>query len=195
MTATGSEIDRIDPPPEELKLRSGSIVYVERLRTRQMFALLRIISRGGAAILPQLELSTDMDEQEFMAKLLGVVMFSVPEAENEAVEFIRTMVRPRDESSIVIPEGSFKLDGSGNPTTEPILDAQQRLSVELSNPELDDTVSVIEVVIQREASDLKALGKRLQQMWTLATKTGQVPSAPKKRAKKASSGDTQEPST
>ena len=47
---------------------------------------------------------------------------------------------------------------------------------ELSNPELGDMVTLIEVIVKRESEDLQALGKRLMTLFSLAKTTGQIPS-------------------
>jgi hypothetical protein len=189
-----AETDPIVAAPEELTLKSGSVVYVERLRTRQFFALLRILTHGGANALGVIDLQGSVGEEEFSSRLLWVVMMAVPDAPNETVEFLRTMTRPKSEESIVVPAGGYELDKQGKETTATILTAEQRLATELANPELDDTVAVIEAVVRREAPDLKALGKRLMQMWQLANKTGQV-EATKGKTKKTLSAVSQEPST
>lgn len=190
-----SELDRLAPEPLELTLQSGSVVLVDRLKTRQMFALLRILTHGGASMISMLDFS-DIDADEFAGRIIGVLLFAVPDAPEETIQFVRSMVHPKDEDSIIIRPSQYKLDGKGEPTKEVLYDADRRLTLELANPELDDTVSVIEAVIQREAPDIKALGRRLQQTWNLMVKTGQTGTKPTSRSKKvALSVASDEPST
>lgn len=147
-----AEIDRIDPVPEEITLSSGAVVRVERLRARQFFKMLRIITHGGANVIGQMRLSSDMGEEEFAAQMTGLLLFALPEAGEEAIEFLREMVVPAGKGAA----------------------AEKARAEAMENPELDDVVSIIEVIVRREAPDLKALGKRLKAMMDLARKTGQL---------------------
>ena len=45
--------------------------------------------------------------------------------------------------------------------------------VELHNPDLGDTIDLIEVIVRQEAPELQALGKKLQRVMDLFSKTGQ----------------------
>jgi hypothetical protein len=53
MSSPTSEIDRLDPVPTSITLMSGMKVDIQRLKLRQLFRLLRIITRGGAQYLPK----------------------------------------------------------------------------------------------------------------------------------------------
>jgi hypothetical protein len=155
-TTGQSSLDRLDPLPETLALQSGLEVNVLPLKTRQFFKMLRIVTRGGANVLQAMNLSTDVTDEAFAAQLLGIIVFSIPEAEDEAVAFIQAMVEPvRDED-------------------------REKFDAEMTNPELEDTVSILEVVMRREGSDLKALGKRLMSMMRTAEKAGVAPKTKKK---------------
>lgn len=143
-----AEIDRLDPTFERVKLSSGLEVDIEALKTRQFFKLLRIVTRGGANVLANFRLNPEGGEEEFVANLVGLVVFAIPEAEAEAIEFLRSMTTP------------VGLTGNGEKDA-PLI---ERYFDELENPELEDTVSIIEAVVHREAPDLMALGKRLSSM-------------------------------
>jgi hypothetical protein len=90
-----------------------------------------------------------MSEEQFTTMLVGVLLFSIPEAENETIEFVYSMVEP------VELTGNKKLD-------DPKYEA---LAKELQNPELDDLVTILETIARQEAADLRALGKRLMAIW------------------------------
>lgn len=158
-----SETDRLDPAPEELKLKSGTTIELQPLRMRQFFKLLRVVTRGGATMLTGVQLSPNMDQEEFAAQFLAILMFSLPEADEEAVEFLRSMVKPKGLTGRTDP-ASRQLDE----------DAVSRVYAELDNPELEDVVTIVQAIVRREAADLQALGKRVLQAWTLAQKTGQM---------------------
>ena len=148
--AVSVEVEALDPQPEIITLSTGLEVRVERLRTRGMFKLLKIVTRGAGPILMQMPLDFD-DPEAFVQQLLAVVVMSVPEAEDEAVQFIQSMV---------VPVGLIE-----HPKTNAQKEANkaliERLVEELDDPEVDDTISILETIILNEAGDIQALGKRL----------------------------------
>lgn len=176
-TTDRDEIERLDPQPQthapdengtpkKLQLKSGIEFDVEPLKLRQFLALLRIMTRGAAGIYAMGAgaslTSGNLDGEAFARELLTMVVFAIPEAEDETVEFAKSIVRPA------------KL--TGNKTVDDEL--RQLLSAELDNPELEDLVSIIEVVVNREGNDLKALGKRLGGMMKVADKIGATKNLP-----------------
>ncbi len=162
-----SELDRIDPVPDYLTLRSGLEVHLLPLRTRQLFKLLRIITHGAGQQLLTSGIDFADEPQVFIQKLLGLVLFSIPDAEQEAIDFLQSMVEPADLCEKQVRDMS-KSEREGN------IAAWTALNVELYNPDPGDTIDIIEVIVQRESGDLQALGKRLRQFLELASKTGQL---------------------
>jgi hypothetical protein len=161
-----SELDRIDPEGEVIALEDGTKVRVVRLRTRQFFRLMKVLTHGGGQAFIQ-ALDFNAPGEEFMQRLLTAILFSIPDAEAEAVNFIQSMCRPPD---VAAPEtervSQEKADAD---------DAKYAaLHRQMFNPPLEDTVSVIEQVIKQEAGDIQALGKRLAGLLKLAERTGQL---------------------
>lgn len=148
--AVSEEVAALVPDPEILTLSTGLEVRVERLRTRGMFKLLKIVTRGAGPILMQMPLDFD-DSEAFTQQLLAVVVMAVPEAENEAIEFIQAMVTP----SGLIEKPKTDNQRESNKAL------MEQLVSDLDDPEIDDTISIIEAVIRNEAHDIQALGKRL----------------------------------
>lgn len=150
-----TEEERLDPQPTELRLESGLPFALQPLKLRQFLRLLRIVTRGASDVLDAGSLNFD-DPDSFAQTFGGMVIFSIPEAEDEAVDFVK---------SICQPVGlTFNVDKDG-----PKWDA---LYMELDNPELDDFITIVEALIHREAEDLRALGKRLMRMFQTAQKAG-----------------------
>jgi hypothetical protein len=74
----------------------------------------------------------------------------------------------------------------------------ERFNKDLFNPELEDTIDLIEVIIRAEAPELQALGKKLQKMLKLFQATGQDKEPPEAEAsprEMASRGSSPSPST
>jgi hypothetical protein len=161
-----SELDRIDPQPETCKLSTGFEVEVVRMRTRQFFRLLRVLTHGAGPAVTQAGLDFSADPGEFAQKLLTLVVMSIPDAEQEAIAFLSSMARP-----------TGLTDKPATQMTKQETENNQALwgqfGTELHNPDLGDTLDLIEVIIRQEAPELQALGKKLQKVMTLFTRTGQ----------------------
>lgn len=164
-----SELNALDGVPEQVKLSTGTFVEVQDLKSRQFFKLLRIITHGALPLMNDMSLfrmSSDMSATEFGQRLLSVMLLSIPDAEKETIEFLQSMVKP---AGLIEGRNLNKQDTERNSALWAAVDA------DMYNPELDDLVTLVETIIRREASDIQALGKRLQAMFKLAEKTGQVP--------------------
>jgi hypothetical protein len=149
------EIERLDPQPLKMELVSGTPFDLEPLKLRQFLRLLRIITRGAADVLDQTSIDFD-NPDAFVQQFLGMVMFSIPEAEEETVEFIKSMVKPANMT------GNVDKD---------LIKVRELLS-EIENPDLNDVITITQAIIEKEAEDLRALGKRLGSMFAVAQKMG-----------------------
>lgn len=157
------DIERLlEDPSVPLTLTSGTGFTIRQLRLREMLRLLRIISRGSANMLADMDLNFD-NPDEFVQTFIAMVIFSIPEAETETIDFLHSMV------DIDNPTGNSKQDAA----------ARERLLTELLNPELEDTIAIITAIVAHEGRDLAALGKRLRSLLAVANKVGQVPEAMK----------------
>jgi hypothetical protein len=172
--AEDSELDRLDPEPVTVKLESGFPVEVVRLRTRQMFRLLRILTRGAGPAIGQLDFSEDA--AVFGQKLLGLLLVAIPDAEQETVTFLQSMCRP----SGLVDKKAQHMTKKDSEQNQELWD---RFNEELFNPEIGDTLSLFEVIVSTEAPELQSLGKKLRSLWEVTRKvTGlgqaeQVPEA------------------
>lgn len=185
-----SELDRLAPPVSEIKLSNGTLVEIERLRTRQFFKLLKILTSGAGALLNDYRLDGNLTAEEFQARLLALVVLAVPEAEEEAMDFLRSMVVPSGLKT------GRQLSSADKAHNDEIIMAYNDA---MTNPELEDTIEIIETIVRNEAADMQRLGKRLMQM---AEKTGQIKRVPGETTSSSetatpqeSSEDIPEPST
>ncbi len=169
-TALG-DTDRIVSEPENIRLPiSGTEVKLQELKTRQFFKLLKILTRGAGDLLSSLRLNADDDADVFVKQLIAIVVLSVPEAEEETLEFLISMIQP---VGIVSGTNLSKETLANN------AELRSALFEEFSNPELEDVIFLIENIVRREAKDIQSLGKRLAGMLNLAEKTGQLTTSPK----------------
>jgi hypothetical protein len=162
--ADESELDRLSPEGAVVKLSNGSAVRLVRLKTIQLFALMKILTHGGmgAGIMDALDFS--LPPEEFVQRLLTILVLSIPDAALEAMQFIRLMVEPEG-----LAEGG-KLSKKDQQENQARWEA---MNVYLSNPPPEDTLDIIVAVIKQEAPEFQALGKRLAQVIPLFTQTGQ----------------------
>ena len=151
------DVERLLPSPgEPFPLVDGTQVIANDLRLKEFLGLLKIVTRGAAVALGEVRLNTN--DEEFAQSLVSLFIFAIPEAEEEAADFLRMMVRPA---------GPFE-----SPEAE--ARAQADLDALMINPDLEDMFSIIEVVITTEGKDLRRLGKRLGKALEFAQRTGQV---------------------
>lgn len=145
------DVDALAPSPDVITLVSGDVVRVEPLKTRGMFKLLKIVTRGAGPILMEMPLEFD-NEREFVQQLLAVILMAIPEAEDEAIDFIKSMVIPNE-----------FIEGARPKTPEDELnkEAFARLNATLDDPHPLDTLSIIQTIVQNEAGNIQALGKGL----------------------------------
>lgn len=149
-----AEIDRLDPLPEKLRLKCGIEFEMQPLKLRQFLALLRIVTRGATGVLATGGISS-RDGEDFARQLMMLLLFAIPESEQETIDFIQTLTKP------VL---------TGNPDAD--ADLQQQFDEALLDPELEDIVLIVQALVEREADDLRSLGNRLKSMLTVATKMG-----------------------
>lgn len=134
MTTTNPDTDTILAEPSTFTLQNGLKVEVQRIQTRQLLRLLKIISNGAGPAFSDLDL-TNPDE-DFASTLLVAIALALPNAEDETIEFLTSMVLPAD----------FK---KGRGLSKEEIEANQalldQLNDEFFNPDLDDLVSLLEI--------------------------------------------------
>lgn len=153
MTTVNTDIDTLASEPSDLlTLESGFQVRVVRLKTRQLMSLLKILTAGmGGAIGSIISVGADGDAQDFAGQLLGGMLVSIPEAEEETIEFVKRMVEP----------GNLIEDAKTPQERESNDDQYTKLDILLDNPELDDLFTIVARIVEVEAPHIQALGKSL----------------------------------
>lgn len=178
------DTDRINPEPVDMKLSTGVLVSVNRLRTREFFKLMKIITTGAGRMLMEFRLDGGLGEEEFIGRLMALVILAIPEAEDETIEFLQAMVKP-----IGINEGRNLSPSDKDKNSE----IWAEYSASMTNPDITDTVDIVEKIIRTEAGDLQRLGKRLASMMKIAQKTGQLTTTSPNVTPSESSADSPEP--
>jgi hypothetical protein len=159
-----SELDRLDPEPTVLKFKTGFEVEVLRLRTRQFFRLLKILTHGAGPGMLQLQLDPS-NPAAFGQQMLTLMLVSIPDAEQDAIQFLASMCRPLG----IKDRPDSQLSKQEKEDNQQLWD---QFHGELNNPDPWDTLDLVETIISQEADDIRSLGKRLASMLELAQKTG-----------------------
>ena len=164
--APESELDRLDPQPVLCEFTTGFTVEVVRMRTRQFFRLLRILTHGAGPAMMQAGLDFNAGGQQFVTQLLTLVVMSIPDAESEAIAFMSSMCKPAG----IVDKPESQLTKQESASNKALF---EQFGQEMHNPDLEDTIDLIELIIRQEAPELQALGKKLQKTFTLFQRTGQ----------------------
>jgi hypothetical protein len=187
MPDTESELDRLDPQPVTCKMSTGLQVEVVRLRTRQFFRLLRVLTHGAGPAMMQAGLDFRESAEDFTQKFLMLVVMSIPDAETEAIAFLQSMLKPAGLADK--PESQqTKQEKEDN------AELWKQFNTDLFNPDLDDTLELIETIVRQEAPELQALGKKLQRALSMFRATGQDKGAPEPEASQEEMAASSEPS-
>jgi hypothetical protein len=137
----------------KFKLTSGTEVEIQPLKLRQFLKFIKILTSGASEIWSNMQIDTN-DMNAFMRDIAGLALFAIPEAEEQTVDFLKSIVMPAN-----MPEGNDRA------SRDKRLEMLTALYAELDNPDLDDALSLIQAIIEAEAADLMALGKRLRRMF------------------------------
>ncbi len=160
--APRSDVDRLEPEPVgPLKLECGIEIEIVPLKLRETMKLLKIVTRGAGGALEAMIGQLDMEDPAVFAQTLGaLILLSIPEAEDEAVDFIQSMVLPANFANLEPQVQIEKLN---------------ELAQELLNPELDDVVTIVERIVRRESEDIRNLGKRITTAFQMSRRVGVLP--------------------
>lgn len=183
MTTVNEDIDALAAEPKDLTLESGFPIKVLRIRTRATMSLLKILTRGAGEALMAIRVGADTSQDEFVGTLLGAVILSIPEAEDETIEFLNRVVEP---AKLIDKPRLTPGDIEWNQDQDDLLRA------ELRDPSLDDLVTIVSEIIRIEGPHILALGKRLAALLPTALKaeeqkTVEEPKTPRSRKAPASS--------
>lgn len=149
------EVEALESFSTTVTLLDGTNVEIERLKTRQLFRLLKVLTVGANDFLGTLQLSADTDTDEFAGNLIAALAFAVPAAEDESMDFILSMVTP-----------SGIIEGSKLSKNEAEINIAKFAHIQevLFNPEIEDTLAIIERIIRIEAPHIQSLGKKISQL-------------------------------
>src|SRR6187431_1856449 len=89
-----NETDVILGESTVLTLESGTQINIERIRLRQTMRFLKILTVGAGAALAEVRVNQDTPPAEMAQEILALLLISIPDAEEESIDFIKSMVKP-----------------------------------------------------------------------------------------------------
>lgn len=149
-----SETNTILGVSNTITLSAGLKVNIKPLKTIELFKFMKIISSSGALAIQQFRLNGEMTNEQFATRMLGLLIFAIPQAEEETLEFIRAMVEPVG----LLKPARNKQDKDRNETLW--IESYQVLE----NPEPEDTIAIIEKILETEAGHIQSLGKQIMKL-------------------------------
>src|SRR4051812_16887233 len=99
MAKETKDIEVIIDEGDVVSLSTGTQVLIQPLKSRQFFKLLRIVTHGAGGLLMNMNFSGDDSPEQFAAKLLAIVGYAIPDAEDEVIDFLNSMVKPANEKT------------------------------------------------------------------------------------------------
>lgn len=134
------DLEIIVPVVGEMDI-NGVRCRVNRLKTREFLALMRMMVRGaGPAMKPLLDSIEWDDQKQAVTDLLAVLMVVVPEAPEDFMAFLRSVVTPIVDDGKKVDKDTLLLWGT-----------------EMQNPELDTMLEIAKRIVTQEIDDLQAL--------------------------------------
>jgi hypothetical protein len=150
------DVQRLVPDPNlPFPLADGTMVVARHLRMREFLSMLKIVTRGASMAMGSVSL--DIGDANFNQSLIMLFIFAIPEAPDEASDFVRSIIDPAP------PDDGW--------STEEMVAAEAHLDGLMENPDLGDLVDVIETVVHKEGPDIRRLGKRLTDAMALMQRT------------------------
>lgn len=148
MTAETADTQLVEPTElEEIAQIVSSRIVVDgiecevgRLKTREFFVLMRILTRGLGGRLADL-FDADARPEDNAGRFIGALLVSIPEAETDFILLVKRMVQAVDP------------------------DQADALRVALDNPGLETLLAIAETVAMQEAGELTRLGKAATSWW------------------------------
>lgn len=129
-----------DPFPIGVDAPEGAVlVRVNRLRTIELLMLLRALSAGVGPALAEIDFTDDTEEN--VGLMVGLIISGMGEAGPQVLDFLRAVVKPVGK------------------------DDKARVAKEMVNPDIEDTLTIVEAIVTQEMPDFERLLGKAQAMF------------------------------
>jgi hypothetical protein len=114
------DLERLVPQLPESVTVAGVLCSVNRVRTRELMLLARVLTRGIGENMKMVEFDGDAGDVE--AQILGLLVIAIPEAGDEILDLLRAIVRPAETLSDDDPRAAAFHAAMRNPEVDTMLD-------------------------------------------------------------------------
>lgn len=125
---------------------AGVECTVNRVRTRELMLLARVLTRGIGENLQMVDFESDDAE----AQIMGLLVVAIPEAGEEVVDLIRVLVRPLEK----LPDQDPRAAG---------------FHEEMQNPDVDTTLDTLAVLVRQEMETFPLLLGKFRVLFDMAS--------------------------
>jgi hypothetical protein len=164
-----TEVNALEPTSAFIALSSGVEAEVLPMNTIQLIRLMKVFTNGvPPEQLAGLMFGFDPEDDDFGARLVINLILAIPNAEDEVLGFIKSMLKPA---------GLIK--GRRLTTDERERNTQLLLKFDeaTENPSGEDLIDIIEKIIVNSEDDLRSLGKKIATLFRKVT-ASRMPKAP-----------------
>jgi hypothetical protein len=125
---------------------AGVPCVVNRIRTRELMLLARVLTRGVGANLRMV----DFDSDDVDSQIMGLLIVAIPEAGDEILDLIRALVRPEEKLPDKDPRAAT-------------------FHAEMANPDMDTTLDVLAVLVRQEKETFPLLVGKVKVLFAAAS--------------------------
>jgi hypothetical protein len=125
---------------------AGVPCVVNRIRTRELMLLARVLTRGVGSNLQMV----DFDSDDVESQIMGLLIVAIPEAGDEILDLIRALVRPEEKLSDKDPRSAT-------------------FRAAMANPEMDTTLDVLAVLVRQEKETFPLLVGKVKVLFAAAS--------------------------
>lgn len=134
----------IPEPPGELVV-AGVPCVVNRVRTRELMLLARVLTRGIGENMSMV----DMEGPDADTQMLGLLIVAIPESGDEVLDLLRVLIQPRE------------------PITEK--GTRTRFAEEMANPDPDTTLDALAIMVRQEKETFPLLVGKFRMLFRAAS--------------------------
>lgn len=139
------DLESLIPQLPESVTVAGVPCVVNRVRTRELMLLARVLTRGIGANMDMV----DFDAENADSQMMGLLIVAIPEAGEEVVDLIRALVRPAEK------------------LTDDAL--RKAFQAEMANPDVDTTMDVLGVLVRQEKETFPLLVGKARTLFAAAS--------------------------
>lgn len=134
----------VPDPPGEMVV-AGVPCVVNRVKTRELMLLARVVTRGIGENIQMV----DMDNPESPEQILGLLVVALPEAGDEVLDLLRVLIQPAER---ITEEGT-----------------RRAFAAEMANPDVTTTLDALAIMVEQEKETFPLLVGKFRMLFRAAS--------------------------